>query len=95
MTISANYYEPASATTMNNHHTVGTVPQLQSVDSPKRANHRQLEQQVLSTGKVRRAQNRQANNGSTIDGFESMNASALSNERIRMQTVNTTQESTS
>lgn len=39
---------------------------------------------------MRRAQNRQGANGSTIEGFESVNASALSNERIRMQTVNTT-----
>lgn len=50
---------------------------------------------MLSTGKVHRVQGRQATNGSTIEGFESVNASALSNERVRMATMNTTtQEST-
>ena len=66
------------------------VPTLSSVHSPKRGK-RVGDQNGLSTTKSKRVKNRV--NGSTIDGFESMNASALSNERLRMATYGTNESS--
>ena len=60
--------------------------------SPKRSGRHFHDEQVLSTGKGKRVVNR-PNNGSMIEGFDSFNNSALSNERIRMTAVNT-QDST-
>lgn len=60
--------------------------------SPQRSSRHLNDEQVLSTGKGKRVVTR-PNNGSMIEGFDSFNNSALSNERIRMTAVNT-QDST-
>ena len=65
---------------------------MQYEHSPKRSNRHLHDEQVLSTGKGKRVVVR-PNNGSMIEGFDSFNNSALSNERIRMTAVNT-QDST-
>ena len=58
-------------------------------DSPKRSSRRLADQLVVSTDKSKRVAGLQPSKGSTVEGFDSVNISALSNERIRMTAVNT------